>query len=167
MRCPSKHRRVRDRQARLILGDSERQPVKFSEASPSYAENPTVFDLWASRMWRAATVAPQHHALLSLVCPTELSPQARTCPQAGPHHGRFPQQPQSRSPQWFDVPGTYHNGGCGFAFADGHSESHHWQSPSPKQGHQAPVSSPQDLKDWAWMRERTSAHNSGTMPPPQ
>jgi len=29
-------------------------------------------------------------------------------------------------PQWFDVPGTYHNGGCGFAFADGHSESHKW-----------------------------------------
>ena len=69
-------------------------------------------------------------------------------------------------PQWFDVPGTYHNGGCGFAFADGHSESHHWQSPSPKKGHQAPVSSPQDLKDWTWMRERTSAHISGTMPPP-
>ena len=68
-------------------------------------------------------------------------------------------------PQWFDVPGTYHNGGCGFAFADGHSESHHWQSPNPKKGHQAPVSSPQDLNDWAWMRERTSAHISGTMPP--
>lgn len=69
-------------------------------------------------------------------------------------------------PQWFDAPGTYHNGGCGFAFADGHSESHHWQSPSSKKGHRVPVSSPQDFKDWIWMRERTSAHISGTMPPP-
>ncbi len=70
-------------------------------------------------------------------------------------------------PQWFDVPGTYHAGGCGFAFADGHSESHHWLSPSPKIGHQAPVSSPHDLDDWLWMRQRTSAHSSGTMPPPR
>ncbi len=70
-------------------------------------------------------------------------------------------------PQWFDAPGTYHSGGCGFAFADGHSESHRWLSPGSKQGHQAPVSSPQDYKDWMWMRERTSAHTSGTMPPPR
>jgi prepilin-type processing-associated H-X9-DG protein len=28
-------------------------------------------------------------------------------------------------PIWIDAPGTYHDGGCGFAFADGHSESHH------------------------------------------
>ncbi len=27
------------------------------------------------------------------------------------------------SPSWLDVPGSYHNGGCGFAFADGHSET--------------------------------------------
>jgi hypothetical protein len=26
-------------------------------------------------------------------------------------------------PAWVDVPGTYHNGGCGFA--DGHLETHH------------------------------------------
>jgi prepilin-type processing-associated H-X9-DG protein len=67
-------------------------------------------------------------------------------------------------PQWFDVPGTYHNGGCGFAFADGHSESHKWRSPSPKKGRRAPVANPEDLKDWSWMRERTSAHISGTVP---
>jgi prepilin-type processing-associated H-X9-DG protein len=48
-------------------------------------------------------------------------------------------------PQWIDAPGTYHNGGCGFAFADGHSETHRWQSPTPKKGHRAPVISPQDL----------------------
>jgi prepilin-type N-terminal cleavage/methylation domain-containing protein/prepilin-type processing-associated H-X9-DG protein len=70
-------------------------------------------------------------------------------------------------PQWFDCPGTYHNGGCGFAFADGHSESHKWFSPAEKKGHRAPVANPQDYKDWDWMRDRTSAHISGTMPAPQ
>lgn len=68
-------------------------------------------------------------------------------------------------PQWIDAPGTYHKGGCGFAFADGHSESHKWQSPAPKKGHLAPVISAQDLNDWSWMRERTSANINGAMPP--
>jgi prepilin-type N-terminal cleavage/methylation domain-containing protein/prepilin-type processing-associated H-X9-DG protein len=27
---------------------------------------------------------------------------------------------------WVDIPATYHNGSCGFAFADGHSEIHKW-----------------------------------------
>lgn len=69
-------------------------------------------------------------------------------------------------PVWIDAPGTYHNGGCGLAFADGHSESHMWFSRSPKHGHQAPMANPQDLKDWYWMRERTSANVNGTMPAP-
>ena len=34
--------------------------------------------------------------------------------------------------QWWDAPGTYHNGGCGFAFADGHSETHQWLNRSEK-----------------------------------
>ena len=41
------------------------------------------------------------------------------------------------APFWFDAPGTYHNGGCGFAFADGHSESHHWKAPLPSRPTQA------------------------------
>ncbi|HEY4416544.1 MAG TPA: prepilin-type N-terminal cleavage/methylation domain-containing protein [Verrucomicrobiae bacterium] len=28
--------------------------------------------------------------------------------------------------QWNDMPASYHNRGCGFSFADGHSEIHHW-----------------------------------------
>ncbi|MGC9944431.1 MAG: prepilin-type N-terminal cleavage/methylation domain-containing protein [Verrucomicrobiota bacterium] len=33
------------------------------------------------------------------------------------------------SPQkWNDLPASYHNGACGFAFADGHSEIHKWRS---------------------------------------
>ena len=36
------------------------------------------------------------------------------------------------TPQWIDAPGSYHNRGCGFAFADGHSETHQWKGPTPK-----------------------------------
>jgi prepilin-type N-terminal cleavage/methylation domain-containing protein/prepilin-type processing-associated H-X9-DG protein len=61
------------------------------------------------------------------------------------------------SPQWFDAPGTYHNGGCGFAFADGHSESHRWMSRAPKQGGGLAITDPADQQDWSWMQQRTSA----------
>jgi prepilin-type N-terminal cleavage/methylation domain-containing protein/prepilin-type processing-associated H-X9-DG protein len=68
-------------------------------------------------------------------------------------------------PFWFDAPGTYHNGGCGFAFADGHSESHHWMSTAPKQANST-LANQQDYQDWLWMRARTSANISGTTTPP-
>jgi prepilin-type N-terminal cleavage/methylation domain-containing protein/prepilin-type processing-associated H-X9-DG protein len=32
--------------------------------------------------------------------------------------------------EWIDLPASYHNGSAGFSFADGHSEMHHWRSPS-------------------------------------
>ena len=31
---------------------------------------------------------------------------------------------------WGDIPGSYHNGACGFSFADGHAEIHKWKSGS-------------------------------------
>ena len=69
-------------------------------------------------------------------------------------------------PQWFDVPGTYHNSGCGFAFADGHSEAHKWRMSGRKQGWGFRITDSADKQDWLWMRERTSANISGTMPAP-
>ena len=30
--------------------------------------------------------------------------------------------------EWADTPASYHNGACGFSFADGHAEIHKWQS---------------------------------------
>ena len=33
---------------------------------------------------------------------------------------------------WQDIPASYHNGACGFSFADGHSEIKKWQSNSSK-----------------------------------
>ena len=71
------------------------------------------------------------------------------------------------SPQWFDVPGTYHNSGCGFAFADAHSEAHTWRKSGSKQGLGFQITDASDKADWLWMRERTSADSSGTMPTPQ
>jgi len=29
---------------------------------------------------------------------------------------------------WIDIPSTYHNGACGFSFADGHAEIHKWRA---------------------------------------
>jgi len=31
---------------------------------------------------------------------------------------------------WGDIPASYHNGACGFSFADGHAEIHKWRSPT-------------------------------------
>ena len=70
------------------------------------------------------------------------------------------------SPQWFDVPGSYHNSGCGFAFGDGHSEAHKWRMSGRKQGYGFNIVDAGDKQDWLWMRERTSADSSGTMPAP-
>jgi len=51
---------------------------------------------------------------------------------------------------WKDAPGSYHNGACGFAFADGHSEIHKWIA--------KPVAQEDaNETDWGWMQQRTSA----------
>jgi len=39
-----------------------------------------------------------------------------------------PYMPDATS--WGDVPASYHNGACGFSFADGHAEIHKWKSPT-------------------------------------
>ncbi len=43
-----------------------------------------------------------------------------------------------RGQPWIDIPATYHNGACGIAFADNHSEIHKW---SASLGSAPPVSS--------------------------
>ena len=61
--------------------------------------------------------------------------------------------------QWGDLPASYHNGACGFSFADGHAEVKKWQSATSVY----PVkfafgTRPFDAKgklDFAWYRERT------------
>jgi prepilin-type N-terminal cleavage/methylation domain-containing protein/prepilin-type processing-associated H-X9-DG protein len=64
-------------------------------------------------------------------------------------------------PGWLDYPGSYHNGGCGLAFADGHSELHHWLDSGTKMFGSDKIgsatSSPPGWRDWSWMATHTSA----------
>lgn len=66
------------------------------------------------------------------------------------------------TPVWIDWPGTYHNNGCGFAFADGHSEVHKWTQADTKV-YKGNVSQkvPTIKTDWQWIAERTSARIPG------
>lgn len=59
---------------------------------------------------------------------------------------------------WGDTPASYHNGACGFAFADGHSEIHKWLSPTSirtvkYRWEQVPFDS-LGFKDFQWWKER-------------
>ena len=60
-----------------------------------------------------------------------------------------------------DCPASYHNGACGFSFADGHSETHQWRNAATlNHGEGAPGSgsaNPADWVDWQWLTTRTSA----------
>jgi prepilin-type N-terminal cleavage/methylation domain-containing protein/prepilin-type processing-associated H-X9-DG protein len=68
---------------------------------------------------------------------------------------------------YVDVPANFHNGGCGFSFADGHSEVHRWLGGAFRlakisyttagalplnQG----VNNPADVNDCKWLAENTS-----------
>ena len=64
-----------------------------------------------------------------------------------------------------DYPASYHNAAAGFAFADGHSEIHKWQSAELKRpikkgvllALNIPIGNKRDLKkDVHWMAERST-----------
>jgi prepilin-type N-terminal cleavage/methylation domain-containing protein/prepilin-type processing-associated H-X9-DG protein len=62
---------------------------------------------------------------------------------------------------WSDLPASYHNGACGFSFADGHSEIKKWLCGSTIRGvlkntSGFPVSVGTDTRDIAWVAERTT-----------
>ena len=65
------------------------------------------------------------------------------------------------NPQWIDLPGNSHNGACGFAFADGHSEIHKWRTSVIKYPVRITDFSRQSVNlndpDFRWLLERTSA----------
>jgi prepilin-type N-terminal cleavage/methylation domain-containing protein/prepilin-type processing-associated H-X9-DG protein len=63
--------------------------------------------------------------------------------------------------QWIDFPGSYHDSACGFAFADGHSETHRWRTRPAQYIKFADITDPQGQQDWGWMRDRTSARSPG------
>jgi prepilin-type N-terminal cleavage/methylation domain-containing protein/prepilin-type processing-associated H-X9-DG protein len=60
-------------------------------------------------------------------------------------------------PYWLDAPGSCHNAGGNFTFADGHVENHHWIFQGRKA--RGDVANSNDEADWDWLQQRTSAHN--------
>jgi prepilin-type processing-associated H-X9-DG protein len=66
------------------------------------------------------------------------------------------------NPEWIDWVGTYHNGACGLAFADGHSEIKKWVDARTKVPNRNVARLPvPGSQDWLWLSERTSALKSG------
>ncbi len=69
--------------------------------------------------------------------------------------------------QWGDLPANYHNGACGYGFADGHSEIKSWKGPNMRAkkvqyrdySTLTPVllNNAADKKDEMWHQERTTA----------
>ena len=63
--------------------------------------------------------------------------------------------------EWGDIPASYHNGACGFSFADGHAEVHRWVSSTSKIAVTANGSPPvrafdaQGKADLSWYEQRT------------
>jgi prepilin-type processing-associated H-X9-DG protein len=58
------------------------------------------------------------------------------------------------APQVHDYPASYHNNGCGFAFADGHCEMHHWRSffyTLTEDAFEQTASGPLQYADWFWV----------------
>ena len=64
---------------------------------------------------------------------------------------------------WGDLPASFHNGACGFSFADGHAEIKKWQSATSKYGvffdvglsFVKPFDAVGRQRDFEWYRERT------------
>ncbi len=73
-------------------------------------------------------------------------------------------KPTDKTAQIIDVPASYHNGACGFSFADGHSEIHKWKGSRIKvpvrNGNPVlglPLGAAGDsLQDVLWMSENTT-----------
>ena len=62
---------------------------------------------------------------------------------------------------WDDVPGSLHNGGCNFGFADGHAEPHKWLDAPTKypvmKVTPCPGTGQTSVRDHQWIQARASA----------
>jgi prepilin-type N-terminal cleavage/methylation domain-containing protein/prepilin-type processing-associated H-X9-DG protein len=66
---------------------------------------------------------------------------------------------------WGNMPANYHNGACGFSFADGHAETKKWRDPATLALH--PPLAPISPRDAPWVQLRATAPKkaSTTYPP--
>ncbi|MDG1892096.1 MAG: type II secretion system protein [Verrucomicrobiota bacterium] len=60
----------------------------------------------------------------------------------------------NRVNQWGNMPANYHNGACGFSFADGHSEIKKWIDPDTLS--KTIVANPRGPNDVPWLQVRTT-----------
>jgi prepilin-type N-terminal cleavage/methylation domain-containing protein/prepilin-type processing-associated H-X9-DG protein len=59
---------------------------------------------------------------------------------------------------WVDCPASYHNGACGFGFADGHSEIKKWHDANVLRAKSTNTAQdPNHKEDLLWLQERTSS----------
>jgi prepilin-type N-terminal cleavage/methylation domain-containing protein/prepilin-type processing-associated H-X9-DG protein len=65
---------------------------------------------------------------------------------------------------WGNMPANYHNGACGFSFADGHAETKRWRDPDTLAAH--PPASPRSPRDAPWVQLRASAPKNSNLPYP-
>jgi prepilin-type N-terminal cleavage/methylation domain-containing protein/prepilin-type processing-associated H-X9-DG protein len=65
---------------------------------------------------------------------------------------------------WGNMPANYHNGACGFSFADGHSEIKKWRDPDTLALH--PSAAPTGPHDVPWVQLRASAPKNAAQPYP-
>ena len=65
---------------------------------------------------------------------------------------------------WGNSPANYHNGACGFSFADGHAESKKWRDPDTLAARVPP--DPKGPRDVPWTQLRTSAPKDPSKPYP-
>ena len=56
-----------------------------------------------------------------------------------------------------DIPGSYHNGSCGIAFADGHAEIHKWMGGTIKNAKTTGINAGDSVGDLQWLQARTTA----------
>ncbi len=62
---------------------------------------------------------------------------------------------------WGNCPANYHNGACGFSFADGHAETKKWRDPDTLAAHPPP--NPMGPRDVPWVQLRASAPKKANM----
>lgn len=77
--------------------------------------------------------------------------------------GYFLNVDSDSSPEWTDLPASYHDGGADFSFADGHAEFHRWRNASTKQparayGINPPLPAPimGGAEDFSWVLSKMS-----------
>ena len=135
--------RVRSNSMNALFGLSNDKPDGSSWVGRSWAEN------GAYRQFLKQTDVPQ-----PAVVWVTLDEQADSINDA------FFTVPLNTQPSWGDIPASYHNGACGFSFADGHAEVHKWKSgtsiyPVRYTFYEIPWDSVGKNVDYAWYVQHT------------